>query len=873
MSGNTSCAGQTARAVIVSALLCGTAVPALADDLDTGEHADIVVTADGSAESRARQRDAPNIVQSISQEEAFRLLDLNAGEAIARLPGVTIGADKGVGHFVNIRGLDADLTSTTFGGTHLPPPDPVTPQGGGRAFSFDVMPTGVFGSLTLTKTNRPDMDAEALGGTIEISPKAIPTGRDHFLTARLGSGEQLSRHTGVVDLSASGGIRFGDKNGGGPFSIVGSLAYYRDALGMDDRRTSYVNKASAPDLAWSSMSQSYNTFRHVTKGGSIEFAYEPDADTRFYARYLNTGYQEDNWRQQLAIKTSGTATANADGTYTSPVKQLDKSLRDTLLKVNLQLAEIGGRNKLGDLALDYHVSFAQGREYRPYDTISTFTSKPGSANITYGDAGGYYPSYTVTGTDPFGTGAYKLSSLTNNDNLYRTREWSGAVNAALPTALTGGANESIKFGVAVRLRTNTHVINPYTATTFPSTGPAVVAPGANAIVDQSHYSNGPDIDIDAMRGLWSGGTGTGFGNNVQADAYAGGLSRQDNRENVFAGYVQGEADFSALHLLAGLRAEFTDARYQGNTGVPITSSAAAGGTITNGKGSILVPTSSTSRYTNLFPSLQARYEFSPSLIARAVYSSTIARPGFNQVNPSATIDAANNIVTTGNPNLKPITANSFDLSVEHYLPFGGIVSAGVFDKELSNYIFNRTQSGGITDPVTLAVLGNQATPTQVVTYANISHAWVRGIELNYDQHLSFLPGPLSNLGVSGNYTLIDSSADIRPGEKGPLPASSKHIYNAAVYWDDGKLNVRTAISYAGRSLWSVGTTRALDQYAEARFMLDIGASYAVTDNVSIYASGRNLLNTPKIRSEGTRDHTVQHQLSGSAVFGGVNVQF
>ena len=857
---------------LVAVLLCGVAMPALAQSSndDQNQDADILVTG-RAVRSRAQQQDAPNIIQTLSQEEAFRLPDVNAGEAIARMPGVTIVADKGQGHFINIRGLDTDLNSTTYGGTHLPPPDPVTPQGGGRAFSFDSLPIGLVGSVTITKTNRPDMDAEALGGTIEITPKSIPAGEQHFVTARLGGGEQFSRHTSAVDLSASAGIRFGNKGGDGPFSIVGSLAYYRDALGMDDRRTTYANKAGVPALAWSGMSQSFNTFRHITKSGAIEFAYEPDADSRYYVRYVNSGFAEDNWRQQLAIKGSGTGTLNADGSLTSPVRQVDKSLRDTLLRIRLQLAEIGGRNQFGNLKLDYRGSFAQGREYRPYDTISTFSAKPTGTSITYQDAGGNFPSYSFTGSDPFNPNGYTLASITNNDNLYRTREWSGAVNATLPTALTGGTNEQLKFGVAVRLRTNTHVIHPTSSTAVPAIGLAEAAPGPNAITDQSHYSNGPDIDIGYTRDRFARGAGAGFATNDAANAFSGGLQQQDNKENVYAGYVQGETDFGHLHLLAGLRVEHTQADYSGNTSVPSSVAGPTGGL--SSKGSTLVPVTASASYTNFFPSLQARYELRPRTILRAAYSSTIARPGFNQVAPSATIDAANNIVTAGNPNLKPITANSFDLSVEQYLPLGGVVSVGVFDKELSNYIFNRTQLGGITDPIVIAALGAQSTPTQLITYANISHAWVRGIELNYDQRLTFLPGALSHLGISGNYTLINSSAEIRPGEKSPLPASSKHIYNAALDWQDGKLNLRAGVSYAGRSLWAIGATRALDQYAEERLNLDVGGTYAITDNVSIYMSGRNLLNSAKIRSEGTPDHVIQHQITGSALFGGVNLKF
>lgn len=108
---------------------------------------------------------------------------------------------------------------------------------------------------------------------------------------------------------------------------------------------------------------------------------------------------------------------------------------------------------------------------------------------------------------------------------------------------------------------------------------------------------------------------------------------------------------------------------------------------TDASGTVTVtPVTATNSYTNAFPSLQAKYEIQPKLITRATWSSTLARPGFNQSNVSKSVDLGSLIVTDGNPNLKPATANSFDLSIEDYLEGAGILSLGVFDKEIKDYI-------------------------------------------------------------------------------------------------------------------------------------------------------------------------------------------
>ena len=101
----------------------------------------------------------------------------------------------------------------------------------------------------------------------------------------------------------------------------------------------------------------------------------------------------------------------------------------------------------------------------------------------------------------------------------------------------------------------------------------------------------------------------------------------------------------------------------------------------------------------MFPTLQLRYQAAPNLVARATYSTGIARPGFYQTLQATSIDVGGGVVSTGNPNLKPMYGNNFDLSLEYYLPGSGVISLGAFDKEVRNYIVTRTVRGaypGIT---------------------------------------------------------------------------------------------------------------------------------------------------------------------------------
>jgi TonB-dependent receptor len=303
-------------------------------------------------------------------------------------------------------------------------------------------------------------------------------------------------------------------------------------------------------------------------------------------------------------------------------------------------------------------------------------------------------------------------------------------------------------------------------------------------------------------------------------------------------------------VLAGVRAEFTQDTFNGN--------------IVNG--STVTPNQASHNYANLFPSLQLRYDFTPTLVGRAIYSSTIARPGFAQSSASVSVDPANGIVTTGNPNLKPTTSQNFDLQIEKYLPHGGIASIGVFDKSLSNYVVAQGQFVASSP-----FLPGFGAPVRLISFANVSSARVRGVTANYEQHFTQLPGIFGGLGAAANWTWTNSHLDIRPGEDHTLPSAPRNTFNAAVFYERGPLNMRLAASYVGASLWSVGGSAATDVYTASRLSLDFGASYQATKNVGLYVDVKNILNTPLKFYEGSPNRPIQREFYGPTILAGLRI--
>ena len=822
---------------------------------------EITITAQRTTEVEAReaQKEAPNLIDIATIEEMRKLPDVTTAEAVRRIPGVSIETDEGEGRYVNIRGLDADLNSTTFGGLRLPPTNNASPFGGYRAVTLDSIPIGMVGAITVTKSNLPSMDAEALGGTIEITPKTAPERGEPFLDGHVGSGYEPLRQTYITDVAVSAGGRFGGRgapaDGGGaaysdhPFSIVVTGTYYEDKRGIDDVEPAYFNDGAHPYFAISNLQQRDYELNRKRHGYGIDLGYEPDGDSGYYIRAFEAGYRERYWRQFLNLNPDGNTNTTADGQLIDTLAgapagsfPVQMALRDESETSKDQVAVVGGKNLFRGNTLTYRLGYTKGSWYKPYDYNSSFnyTAPLGNAAITYGPNGlGHTPLYAITGAEYVNPANYALSGFGNSSAYNFDKEKSAAIDFEMPVSWSGVDTEGFKIGGSARIRNKRTTGQPTSYATLPAPLLSDITSWTSESYYHNQYQNPPDIPPGYLQASLGPGTiaGTDAGSYLQQFL--------DAREDVYAAYVQYQMRRGRLGIVAGVRFEGTrdssDAfLVQTTNGTPSLDA--------NGN-PMATPVHASHGYNDAFPGLQARYEFQPDLIARASWSSTLARPGFNQANASQSVDLGSGQVTVGNPKLRAATANSFDLSVEKYLPQAGILSLGVFDKEISDYIV-----GNNTGTETLF-----GVPLRILTFANSGSSYVRGFELNWQQHFTMLPGFLSGLGAGANYTLADSRFSIRPGEHSSLPSSSRNTWNASVFYEKYGLTLRLAAYYVSADLFAIGSNKTGDIYNASRTFMDLGGSYAIRADWSVYLNAKNLINTPHAFYQGSLDRPIQRE--------------
>jgi TonB-dependent receptor len=841
------------------------------------------------AVAREAQYEAPNLVNITTYEEIRKIPDVSVAEAVRRIPGISLETDEGEGRYVNCRGLDADLNSTTFGGLRLPPTNNASPFGGYRAVTLDSIPIGLVGAITVTKSNLPSQDAEALGCTIEITPKTAPQNGAPFIQGNVGSGYEPLRGTGIIDVAVTAGGRFGGPGkpsdsdvtaySDRPFSVVLTATYYDDQRGFDDVEPAYFDDTARgavpapgghPYDAINGIDFRDYELHRKRHGYGIDLGYQPNSDNSWYLRGFDAGYTEKYLRPYLHLKPDGNTVLNADGTITDTLNApgaITKNLRDERETSRDRVFVLGGKNIIGDNTLDYRVGYTKGTWDKFYDENSQYTyMPPAGSNITYTynlSGAGHTPNQTVTGANYLDPTQYQLTGANNSSAVNFDKELSFAANFDMPLHWGGLESEDLKVGASARLRKKRTTAN---SLSYPNLTPVLLSTAASS-GPETYYNNRYPIGVDIAPGFLQ----ANFGPGVMAPAPdSAALSPDllsdlqqflDAKENVYALYGQYQMNSGPFGLVGGVRVERTTDKsnaYQVQKTFDTTVTPAF-------ETDTVTPVTASKSYTNWFPSLQGKYEIAPKLITRATWSSTLARPGFNQSNVSKTIDFGSGQVTVGNPDLKPAKANSFDLTIEKYLQSAGILSLGIFDKEFKDYIVPN-QTGFATVPGT-------TTPLRLFTFSNVNKSHARGAEFNWEQRFKDLPGFLSGLGASANYTFVDSRIEIRPGQFSTLPSASKNTWNVAAFYEEYGLGLRLVAYSTSADLFSIGSQRSGDVWNATRTSMDFGSTYAFAEHWSAYFNAKNLLNTPHKFYQGTFERVIQREFYGQTYQVGVRFDY
>jgi TonB-dependent receptor len=865
---------------------------------------------EGNAAAITRQRQAENVINVVSMDAYGNVADGNIGNFLQNMTGVAVTKEAGDIVGIGLRGAPPELNSVSLDGARMAGAIAgFTPQGD-RAALIDQIPADFIKEIEVTKGNTPDQPADSLGGTVNLVTKSAFDFKQRVLTYRAGlnlntyrKGEVTRQQLAPFNLGRYGPTAaltfmdaFGPQRQYG-LSLSGS---YSQTTNTRDRIQ--MSRPNADNLISTQARQLNDVNTRVRGGLSGKLEYRVDRSLRVGLSAALNYYAADNDRVDWNITSTNRvadyskvsraqieagaiprdATNQAAGIAPGYTDTYNELLYATALNRSAHEVKRSHQYKVGfDLRKDWSGSkLTLAASFNPSSYDNNFWGF--SPTIT-GVGVGYdssrdstRPVFSQTYGPAIGVGSdFRNYTASRFEQPDLTREEMGDLRADYVRNLSfGEVALALKTGAALR---NQHRwwINTYRPT-WNYTGADGVQ-GKNAVTglnddniaqflapaseNYSVFNNRmmmrdtfdyrlADASYRANPSYWPAS-----GTTVSTKAIPRIVS-----ESVGAAYLQGTMNIGHLNVLGGLRMEHTDV---GGVGAYADPKSPAETSVRVDKA-----------YQQWFPSVHLRYTVTPSFLLRGSYSTSGARPALSSVVPNTTVSYLTDgsglgRVSQNNAGLKPQYTRNLDFSAEYYLEPAGVISAGFFRKDISNFIATSVvmigsgQENGFN--------GRYAN-FELTTTGNLGSAFVTGTELGYNQQLRFLPKPFDRVSVFANYTGLKTEGTYASGAS-ELANFVPRTYNVGVNVVVGRLETRVTYHYksgylSGYSPVPVSQTRVFDDPT-----VDLNLQFRLRPALTLFVDYINIFNNSPDWWHVTKRHILMSELYGSRLNVGVSGRF
>ncbi|SFG66102.1 TonB-dependent receptor [Pseudomonas sp. NFACC45] len=793
------------------------------------EHVEVVGQAASIDQALKEQRSADSIKSVVHADGVAQLPDENVAEAVQRLPGISVERDQGEGRFVSVRGLGPDLNSVTINGTLVP-----APESERRAVALDVLPSELVQSLSVIKTLTPDMDANSLGGTVDVKSLSAFDHKGLFYT---GSSEaSYDKNTGQTSPKFSGAIsdRFSLGDGIDNFGVAAALSWQKRDFGSDN-----VETGGAWDFEQGSRLEEFEQrdydIRRERAGGGLNFDYKPDDVSSYYLRTLYSRYKDSETRNAASLAFEDPQAAGELGAAEGErkVKQREETQE-------IQSYVLGGERMFGLWTLSGQGGYSKSSEDSPgHIAGATFEGIDGFEGGFYGND----KPRPIIGSGFYDPANFSLDKVDWEQQNTTDTEKNLRLDLARDYDVSGYASQ-VKFGGKVSRRDKDNDLDAWVYEDFDDLGftdeQLNLGQFQKGNVDYRLGQYGPGISAGAIEQLLGG---------LDRDAF---FDEQESRVNDFqmsedinAAYLMNTVDIDDWRLIAGMRYEGTEFEAKGSG-------------VTDG---VFTDTQTRRKYHHWLPGLHARYQLDKNTQVRAAWTKSVVRPTFGQLAPGFVID--DDEATFGNPDLKPLESSNLDLGIEHFMGRAGTVSAFVFYKDIKNFVYN-------TD---LAGTGAWADFSEAHSFENGDSAKLYGLELAYSQKFDWLPAPWNGLLLGANTTFSRSDAEIEGFDQASgtqrkrsidLPNQSDTVGNLMLGWENDKLSLRLSANYKSAYLYELASIsdRDHDLHVDAQTFVDFSARYSLTKNLQVSLEAQNLTDESYFVYTGHRSYNGQYEEYG-----------
>ncbi|MFU8860575.1 MAG: TonB-dependent receptor [Cyclonatronaceae bacterium] len=796
---------------------------------------DVVLIGDalrGQARALNQQRNNMNITNVVSADQVGRFPDENVGDALKRIPGITMQGDQGEARDIIIRGMAPQLNSVMLNGERIP-----SAEGDNRRVQLDLIPSDMIQSIEVHKAVLPDMDADAIGGSVNLVTRSAP--REMRISATAGSGMNLLSNKPIWNGSLVAANRFLNDRLGAVFSA----SYHNHDFGSDNIEAEWVRLDNG-DVVMGEFDIRKYLVRRERKSTSLGLDYRFNAENSIYLTGMYNW--RDDWENRYRMRVSqierafdrNQAVATGNGTFALPARvqyQTKGGIDNDRVKMrrledqrNLNLT-LGGDHLISNLKINWSATYARASEDRPNERYISYRS--GGRDAVMDISNTRKPIIGLANPDEnFSIGFHELSE--ENRKTF-DRDFNSRIDFLLPYSSDG----FLKFGARLRIKqkerdNNFFFYEPLNEDPFATLG---LVP--NSDQSDSGFLNGSRYQIGYFTTpRYLGGLDLRnpqlFEQVDGIEEYISGNYTAD--EQIYAGYLMGDHQLtSRLSMIAGLRLEYTSLDYLGY--------------VFDIDEETFSSTTGNNSYLNVLPGLHLRYALSDYSIIRFAWTNTLARPNYYDLVPYAEFIREDDELARGNPDLKPTRAMNFDLMAEHYFSNVGILSAGVFYKDVNDFIYARTQRN-YTDPVFGPGL-------DFATIANGGTADVYGFEVAVQRQI------WRGLGIYLNYTRTESSTTGIEGRDDDiaLPGTAKNMFNGSLSYETSRLSLRASLNYASDYIDELGDDAFEDRFYDKQTFVDLNGSYTITPKIRIFGEVKNLTNQPLRYYQGVASRMMQEE--------------
>ena len=769
------------------------------------------VRAKNQAEALSRQQNAANIQNIVASDQMGRFPDASAPEAVQRLPGIAVERDQGEGRYIQIRGGSAQNTQVTFNGTEVPSPESEI-----RQVELDAVPVDILESIEVSKAITPDMDADAIGGSVNLVTKKAP--EQTLFSVEAAGGYAPIRE----DFSGNGALTYGSRVADGRFGFLLSGSFSRRDFGSDDLEPEFdLGDEPLDDDALEALDlRHYSLWRERT-GATASLDYRLSESSNLYVTGIFSELADEEQRRRLINGV-------ADG-------ELEFRHKNRLEEARTYNVTVGGDHLTGGgLGIDYRLTWSRSVQDTPHDneiffvqedvTFSPDISDPKLIRANPADG-------TVDGTYFFDAVGRASSFTANTDKV-------AALNFTVPYGLGRHATGSFRVGAKYRQKDKYQDVIEEEFELADGADDIILGQQAGSAFDSDGY-----LDGDYAYLPFSTGNReildfpTRFASSLDGGPLPElGTNDYDIDERVIAVYGMTEINLTPdFMILPGLRYEHTRFRGSGFSFDP--------------EAETLSPTAGAKTYGRLFPGLHTRYRITPQTNIRAAFTTAMSRPNFIDLVPFRLPDEED--LTLGNPELDPTLARNFDLLFEHYDSRIGVLSAGVFYKHLTDPIFLFIEDNS---------LGGETTQPR-----NGDSGDIYGVELAVQQQLRMLPNPFDGLGLYANYTYTKSETTLPGGREARLQGQTPHVFNAALSYERGPFSGQVSANFHDDYILEYGgdegtpEERLEDIFVGDHLQFDFSANLRVTATTAAFLEVVNLTNEPFRLYQGVEERPRQRE--------------